>query len=255
MLTSIRHCDSKQVLATTAEKSDGPFYCPDCNDETILKKGTVIKDHFAHKPGSTCTYSGGESDEHRHCKAEIYRELLRFSSLEAQLEKSFGTVRADIYFESKRTGNQYAIEVQLSNLTVKEIIHRTSEYAKLNIYVLWLPPVDYRLMQYTFAPKLWERWLHVAYHGNVFYWIKGLQIMPIWYAKALNWWVKPTKKNCLNLTTDFTAYERPERIGKLFVPACKLLISKDAKAFADARRNADTWREMINDLALISSHS
>lgn len=255
MLTSIRSRDSKQVLAAVAEKVDGPFYCPDCNEETVLKKGTVIRDHFAHKAGSTCAYGGGESDEHRHCKAEIYRELLRFSSLEAQLEKSFGTVRADIYFESKNTGNKYAIEAQLSNLTVKEIIHRTSEYAKLNIHVLWLPHWSDFLTQPAYAPKLWERWLHVAYHGNIYYWVEDLQVVPVWYAKLRDWWVKPTMKKRLNIVKDFTPYERTERVGKLFVPSSKLLISKDAKAFADAKRNADNWREIVNDLVLLSSDS
>jgi len=37
-------------VAWKTEKSEGPFRCPGCAGEVILKKGKVKEHHYAHKP-------------------------------------------------------------------------------------------------------------------------------------------------------------------------------------------------------------
>ena len=56
MLCAIRQRDRQRIAAWDQEKSDGPFYCPVCVEETILKKGTMKVHHFAHKPPIRCEY-------------------------------------------------------------------------------------------------------------------------------------------------------------------------------------------------------
>jgi hypothetical protein len=41
MLCAIRHRDRQKVAAWDQQKSNGPFLCPLCVEETTLKKGTM----------------------------------------------------------------------------------------------------------------------------------------------------------------------------------------------------------------------
>lgn len=56
MLCAIRQRDNQKVAAWDQQKIDGPFSCPVCVEETILKKGAMKVHHFAHKPPITCEY-------------------------------------------------------------------------------------------------------------------------------------------------------------------------------------------------------
>jgi competence protein CoiA len=77
MLCAIRQRDRKKVAAWDQVKTDGPFSCPLCIEEMILKKGTIKDHHFAHKPSITCEYGSGETEQHRECKLTIYERLRR----------------------------------------------------------------------------------------------------------------------------------------------------------------------------------
>src|SRR5713226_3238327 len=154
MLSAIRKDDSEKVLAWKEVKSNKPFFCPECIDEVILKKGAVRIHHFAHKPPVTCEYGKGETEEHRRCKMEIYEGLSKHKRFfGCEIEKGMGTVRPDI--SAFMDGHHIAIEVQISTLTMNQIIYRTAEYAKKGIYVLWLAMYRYALEDESYSPKLW----------------------------------------------------------------------------------------------------
>lgn len=155
MLCAIRQSDNKKVLARDESKSNKPFFCPICSDEAILKKGTVKVHHFAHKPPVTCEYGRGEAEEHRMCKMEIFeglKEHRRFRDVE--LEKGMGTVRPDV--SALMDDIPIAVEVQISTLTMDQIVYRTSEYARKGIYLLWLPIYSIYLETDRYSPKLGE---------------------------------------------------------------------------------------------------
>jgi competence protein CoiA len=71
-MLSAYNARGRQVIARDATKTDGPFTCPDCGGEVILKKGEEKVHHFAHVPPFTCSFGVGESQEHRAAKQEIY---------------------------------------------------------------------------------------------------------------------------------------------------------------------------------------
>jgi competence protein CoiA len=56
-------------------------------------------------------------------------------------------------------------------------MRRTIDYHQRGIYVLWLLQWTPKLDAERYTPKLWERWIHAAYYGHVFYWTGGLDIV------------------------------------------------------------------------------
>jgi competence CoiA-like predicted nuclease len=127
------------VLAWDVTKEDGPFSCPACKEEVLVKKGRVRVHHFAHIPPCDCIYGVGESEIHRTAKVEIYQALSKHSQVtKLKLERYMGEVRPDISFY---LGNvPIAIEVQVSTLSLDTIDQRTRTYTKRGIYLLWLSP-------------------------------------------------------------------------------------------------------------------
>jgi competence protein CoiA len=251
VITSILGNEQK-VIARDVQKSDGPFFCPKCRQEMILRKGRVKTHHFAHKPPVSCQYGKGESEFHRICKQAIYDSLHQVDGVDScELEKDLGNVAPDIYFENKSI--KIAIEVQISNLTMDKIIERTKEYNRLGIYVLWLPIFHSDMQAERYAPKQWEKWLHATNFGRVYYWLYGTTVAAIHFDEYLLWvnessWYDTNgderseggyfmkskryrtinRKNLdLNIAQDFKLENRKSwKGGSIFIPNCKIIIDK-----------------------------
>jgi competence protein CoiA len=155
-------------------------------------------------------------------------------------------VRADV--SACINGVPVAIEVQLSNLSVADIIRRTKEYGRRGIYVLWLARWRPALDSGRYSPKPWERWLHAAYFGRVYYWLGQTTVVPYhfdpghvhvpartWYdprgkkksargySRRSRQWIRPVRGQALNLVTDFNARDREWwKGGDTEVPPSKL---------------------------------
>jgi|SRR5581483_470724 competence protein CoiA len=177
MLCAIRKDTGKTVLASRESGADRLFVCPACAAPVILRRGRLRVDHFAHKRTVACAHGEGETDAHRRCKAEIYEALLRAPHVsDVRLERQLHDVRPDV--SARINGVPVAIEVQISNLTVETVIRRTEEYARRGIHLLWLAQWTPRLDSARYSPRPWERWVHAAYFGRVFYWLQGTSVVP-----------------------------------------------------------------------------
>lgn len=234
MLTSLT-VDRKKLWAALAEKSNAPFYCPECGGETVLHKGRVKIHHFAHKSGALCEYGGGESEAHMRCKSEIYMELAKHTQLECELEKPLGKVRPDVWVLSKATGNQCAIEVQISTLTMDKIIYRTEQYNRLGVYVLWLSPWTDDLDKRIYSPRMWEKWVHATYFGRVYYWRNGLTVTPIHFGDNKTWVEESTWYEPGGYEMSAGGYFRTQKRTKVICPGNDVDI---AKAFKPVQREA-----------------
>lgn len=168
-----------EVQAENAHPEDGPFYCPSCHAEVILKQGPIKVAHFAHRADTDCSFAGQEeSVEHRLVKQEIYQALLHVPGVsEVQVERNLQEVRPDVSFRCN--GTFVAIEVQVSTLSSQDIEQRTLAYARKNIAVLWTPPFSLSMFEERYAPQEWERYLHALYFGKVYYWSKGIELQPV----------------------------------------------------------------------------
>ncbi len=166
------------LIAWDSNRDQGPFYCPECKRGVTLKKGQFIIHHFAHIPGSNCSYGTGESWEHWRAKFEMYNAL-RGHPLVSNLhvELPLGPVRPDISFcWDERI--QVAIELQRSSLPPAEVARRTSIYDEKNIAVLWVSlPRDRFWAGARCSTRVWERYLHELYGGKIFCWHGGQELL------------------------------------------------------------------------------
>lgn len=215
----------------------------------MLRKGPVKIHHFAHKPPILCSYGTGESEEHRKCKIEIFERLLKEPSVTGcEIEKDLGSVRPDIFFI--KAGVPIAIEVQLSTLSIEQIIYRTIEYLQKGVHVLWLPRFRDDLLLERYSPRPWEKWLHTAYFGRIYYWHSNLNMVPVhfehhylnveersWfeaggiensaggYKKLSKRFKTPLTGNPVNLIRDFKPLTRKPLITNSYtIPESRLLI-------------------------------
>jgi competence protein CoiA len=251
MLSARRKSDGQTVPAYFESKANAPFACLKCGEEVILKTGRHKVSHFAHANPIVCKFAEGESETHRRCKMEIYESLLRQPLVsDAALERPLGSVRPDVsaYFN----GVPVAIEVQISSLSIETIMRRTIEYHQKGIYVLWLLQWTTALDGQRYTPKLWEKWVHAAYFGRVYYWLHGLSVVPYRFEPSLKtvpkttWYAEDGRKmtgggysrrskryrmgvrgETLNLATDFGPRERFWWEGNgVKVPDAKLFMER-----------------------------
>lgn len=169
------------LIGWDVTREQGPFFCPECKERVVLKKGSYITHHFAHMPSSECTYGVGESEEHRKAKYQIYETLRQQPGVtKLAVERPLGKVRPDIsfYWEER---DYVALEMQISAVSPEEISRRTSIYTSKKIAVLWTKPYRRENMSCLtpYRTSLLERYLHALYFGNVYYWLGGELLYPI----------------------------------------------------------------------------
>lgn len=237
MLTAARRSDGQKVAAWEVERLEGPFLCFCCKQTVTLRRGEIKAPHFAHIPPVACEYGSGESEAHRRCKLALYENLSSHASVKkCEMERDLGTVRPDV--SAYINDVPVAIEVQLSNLSLSRIQYRTAEYARKGIYVLWLPVHTPDLRRELYSPNPWERWLHAAYFGRVYYWLEGVRVLPVHfrdyriqvsgrtrdYQRVAHRKV-PINGNVATLTSDFHPVNRRAWRGNLFsIPPAKLFV-------------------------------
>lgn len=184
----------REFLADQCTKNDGPFYCPSCFSDAVLRKCTEKIDHFAHKARLTPVIGPEESNLHSQCKDEILSFLQeRFPNGKWEKErvisenkpKRIPELRPDI--SGRIQDVRIAVEVQASALTVPKIIKRAKDYTARGIALLWVVPLREPLGDRPFRPRLYERYLHSIYYGRTYYWWRGqgLILRPVHYGPAM----------------------------------------------------------------------
>lgn len=166
------------IVAWEAEREHGPFSCPECKRQVVAKKGQFIIHHFAHRPGSNCSYGTGESWEHWRAMFEMYNALRNHPLVSAlYVELPLGSVRPDISF-CWDGRIQVAIELQRSSLPPAEVARRTAIYDEKGIAVLWVSlPRDRFWAGARCSTRLWERFLHELYESKIFCWHGGEELL------------------------------------------------------------------------------
>lgn len=109
------------------------YRCPGCGEPVVLKAGEIVVHHFAHAPGSLCSYGLGESARHMRMKHNL---LLWFQNVELEC-CVVADHRADAVVTTPK-GNRLVVECQVSPISVTEWRRRTRDYNRAGFPVLWL---------------------------------------------------------------------------------------------------------------------
>ncbi|PLT30371.1 competence protein CoiA [Peribacillus deserti] len=119
-------------------KNKGPYFCPCCEQNVILKAGKIKIPHFAHRDIDSCSsYAEPESEYHLQGKLILYQWLADQGYkvfLEAYLKEI--NQKADLYFEA--CNKKYVIEFQCSVIPQDLFIKRTLAYQRAGIHPIWI---------------------------------------------------------------------------------------------------------------------
>lgn len=261
-----RKLDNKIVYANYVTKSDGPFYCPVCLSDVIIRKCTEKVDHFAHNARQSPIIGKKDRLLHEQCQNEIL-EYLQKSFPSGKWEKERPIPKNEIYdlkevipdISGRIDELPIAIEVQISPYTINRIHEKLVEYEKRKVLVLYIIPLCKELGEEVFRPRLFEKYLHSLYYGRVYYWIPNNdnKIVSVHFGRCTRWiekstWFSEDGEECnaggyyltfktlrkpffgeqLDIVKDFKQMQRKEFIptnAKKKIPACSLFIDKQMK--------------------------
>lgn len=118
------------------------LFCPLCGASVVLRAGTVLAPHFAHRAGVACSHPHAEpeTEEHRAGKSLLADWLaVRLPEATVTLEAVLPDTgqRADVLAILPQ-GQRIALEYQCANLTAREWRRRHGLYEQAGIADLWL---------------------------------------------------------------------------------------------------------------------
>lgn len=126
--------------------------CPECQSPMILKAGAIKVAHFAHKPGSNCSYGRGETPEHIAAKRMLAAWLRsEMQGCSVELEYPIANRRGDL---AQMFPNGWIVvhEIQLASITTEELQKRTDDYMNAGCDVIWY----FGNKTYTPANRAWS---------------------------------------------------------------------------------------------------
>jgi competence CoiA-like predicted nuclease len=171
MMLIALNSDGVRVSGSEATKGE-EYYCQQCEQRVIPKKGNIKIHHFGHYPGSpSCVWWEPETQVHLLMKQEII-EILKsdndtvFAELEYKLNLNGNILFPDVYVEL-RDGKKIAIECQVSNKPLSDFIEKTEQYSDSEIYTLWIFPSEDYSNDYNIVPVI-QRQSHTWNFGRVY---------------------------------------------------------------------------------------
>jgi hypothetical protein len=129
----------RRVVAWEAVRA-ASYECPECREAVILKLGSRVIAHYAHRPGTACS-NAGETRQHLEMKLALYRALQRNPHWGPhglfELEQPLGNLRADVWLQLGG-GRQLAIECQHSHIRAEEATQKIVAYAAQGIDCVYI---------------------------------------------------------------------------------------------------------------------
>lgn len=168
--------EGERVTGNEASKEER-YFCQQCNQQVIVKKGEIKTPHFAHYPDSSpCVWWEPETEEHLLMKQEIMELLKRdndvvLAEFEHKLNLNSNILFPDVYLELAN-GKRIAIECQVSNKPFDMFLQKTELYSENNIYTLWIFPLtnfltDGAINDYHTVPII-QRQSHTWNWGRIY---------------------------------------------------------------------------------------
>ena len=168
--------EEERVMGFRAIKGE-EYYCQQCYQKVVLKKGEIKTPHFAHYPNAPpCVWWEPETEEHLLMKQKIMELLKRdndvvLAEFEYKLNLNGNILFPDVYLELAN-GKPIAVECQASNKPFDMFLQKTKLYSENNIYTLWIFPVtnfltDGAINDYNIVPII-QRQSHTWNWGRIY---------------------------------------------------------------------------------------
>lgn len=175
MLIALDHRGNR-VTGAEASK-EGKYFCQQCHQKVVLKKGEIKTPHFAHYPNaSSCVWWEPETEEHLLMKEKSMELLKRdndvaLAGFEYKLNLNGSVLFPDVYLKLAN-GEQIAVECQVSNKPFDMFLQKTKLYSENNIYTLWIFPLtnlltDGAINDYSIVPII-QRQSHTWNWGRIY---------------------------------------------------------------------------------------
>lgn len=119
-------------------KKEKAFLCPDCKQPVILKNGTKVTPHFAHRSVGLClAEEGGEGEYHAKGKIHLYQWLVD-QGITVKLEPYLPDIqqRPDLLIEIN--DKKIALEFQCAAISPDIFQKRTSGYLNAGMTPIWV---------------------------------------------------------------------------------------------------------------------
>jgi hypothetical protein len=121
----------------------GPaFTCPSCGGLVVLKQGTKVVPHYAHRPGSSCV-AVGESPSHLALKDHLwtaFRDQPWVAAVDLEVCVGDGAWRVDVLVTTV-AGERVALEAQISARGEADVRAKIEAYHALGLVPLYVVPV------------------------------------------------------------------------------------------------------------------
>lgn len=134
----------------TKFRNNRMFYCPECDEQVIIKAGRKVVAHFAHQVKSNCAY-GGEGEYHEQGKYMLYQWLVS-QNIPAELEVYLPEIKQRPDILVTLHGKRIAVEFQCAKVSSRIIRQRNIGYKKANVIPIWIlgQTLLHRFNQYSF---------------------------------------------------------------------------------------------------------
>ncbi|MBB4931413.1 uncharacterized protein YlaI [Lipingzhangella halophila] len=119
MLLIAANTAGARTLATR-DLQNGPYTCPQCSTDVVLKRGRKVTAHFAHTPGSACQ-AAGESTRHLLAKQVLAEEFTRLG-YQAHIEVVHHAAGRRVDVVAARTdehGRQRRVAVEIQDSAIQ----------------------------------------------------------------------------------------------------------------------------------------
>lgn len=209
------------VVAFNTKDKNADYFCPECGERVILKRGNIKIPHFAHAVNSHCSYGQGETQEHLEVKRYLY-EYFRQRGIEVHLEfREWDDIRPDV--AAKINDNWVGFEVQKSVIDISKIQERMRRNEEHGVYVIWILPQNmYDVIKdgKNFYLSDWQKYLMKLYYGNLYVYGDG-NIHAIKCNKPLKRYSPfyATHDMVVDLLNDFKCRYKPEYYN---LPSCHI---------------------------------
>jgi len=126
--------ENNQIISAQHAQRKDIYVCPICKSQVILKNGMVTIPHFAHIKKRSLACNNGETLEHQKVKymiASRFKETGHHIQIEPYIKKCHQIPDLII-------NQNFAIEIQFSNITIQSIKKRSKGLIKCGLQVIWV---------------------------------------------------------------------------------------------------------------------